>query len=115
VIHPRATSHRRATVTWRGVCSVLALLILAQLDAQAHAYSHDDELAPSHAKHVHSKLCSECASFSALLTGHGETASVAVPPPVPLPSYDPHPSTAPPEFRLIPSFSRPPDSRLTLL
>jgi hypothetical protein len=96
--------HRCARATWRGVCSLLALLVFAQLGAQVHAYSHLDDLAPSHAKHVHSNPCSECASFSALLTGHGGTASPGIAPPALPPSYEAHSTTAAPESRLILGF-----------
>ena len=104
MIQPAAERRRRAKIVWRGVCSLFALLVLAQLGAQVHVYSHVDDLVPSHAKHTHSKPCGECASFSALLTGHGGTASPAVAPPALPPSYEAHPPTAEPEYRLILGF-----------
>jgi hypothetical protein len=112
VIHSGAERYRCAKITWRTVCSLLALLVMAQLGAQAHAYSHVHDLAPSHPKHAHSKPCSECASFSALLTGHAGTASPAIAPPALPPSYEADGLTAAPESRLILGFhSRGPPTR----
>jgi hypothetical protein len=60
----------------------LALVVLvAQLGAQAHAYSHLVPLPDAAAHHLHPAPCLECSSFAPLLTlagGFGNPAVLAL-------------------------------------
>ena len=60
----------------------LALIVLvAQLGAQAHAYSHLATAPDNTQHHSHAVPCAECSTFAPLLAAVSN-ASYAVPPPV---------------------------------
>jgi len=60
----------------------LALIVLiAQLGAQAHAYSHLVPIPDTAAHHLHPAPCVQCSSFAPLLTlagGFGNLAALAI-------------------------------------
>ena len=60
--------------TWRSRLLLLAAvaMLVGQLGAQAHAYSHSGSpSAPSDQLHTHHDLCQECLAFTPLLAGAG--------------------------------------------